>query len=99
MCSGADLVIYIPLYCPLAVADCGLLVDPANGNITYSDGTVEGSVATYMCDPEFELEGEPTRNCGSNGEWTGDAVTCAGGERQATCSYSTRRSYSTYIVL
>ena len=72
----------VPLLYPHApaVADCGLLVNLDNGAITYLNGTVEGSVATYSCDPGFELKGEPTRNCGSNGEWTGDAVTCAGGE-------------------
>ena len=74
--GSADL--YPLLYCPLVpvVTDCGLLIDPANGDITYSDGTVEGSVATYSCDPGFMLEGEMTRNCGSNGEWTGPAVAC-----------------------
>nr|CAH0105825.1 unnamed protein product [Daphnia galeata] len=32
---------------------------------------------TYVCDPGFELIGNPTINCGSDGRWQGDMPICA----------------------
>ena len=39
-------------------------------------GTSFRSVATCSCDEGFELVGEATRVCGSNGEWSGAVPSC-----------------------
>lgn len=62
-------------YCFLGI-ECEILIPPKNGDISFSQGTVYGSVATYSCEPPFQLEGTATRVCQDNGEWSGHAPTC-----------------------
>ena len=50
------------------------------------DSLAPGGVATYTCDPGFILNGEPTRNCSSDGTWSGMAPTC---ERKFITTFST----------
>ena len=61
-----------------AVVDCGALQAPANGAVMTNPGTNFTSIATYICDPGFFLEGEPTRTCPATGNWTGSQPTCTG---------------------
>ncbi len=64
---------------------CPELVEPTNGDITFS-GATSGFVfmtATYSCDLGYGLSGGNTtvRTCTSNmgpGEWTGTAPLCEG---------------------
>ena len=35
-----------------------------------------GGVATYVCDPGFELVGDEMRDCQSNSQWSGEAPIC-----------------------
>ena len=39
-------------------------------------GTEEGSTATYSCVTGFSLNGQATRECGDDGEWSGSEPTC-----------------------
>jgi len=51
----------------------------ANGNISYSNNRVVGSVATYECDPGYELSGpiDSQRTCNLSG-WSGSEIICTG---------------------
>ena len=64
------------------IGACPALGDPANGMVTWTSLTT-GGVATYECDPGFELVGQETRTCQSESEWSGEAPTC---EPIRTCS-------------
>ena len=56
---------------------CPELSAPTNGNITLSDGTNVGSVATYTCNEGYELSVTSTRFCRSGSRaWTGIDPTC-----------------------
>ena len=56
--------------------DCGRLTAPKNGDISFSRGTLFGSVATYNCDSPFQLVGVVTRVCQADGTWSGEAPIC-----------------------
>ena len=50
-----------------------------NGMISYSDPPQGvGSVATHSCDSGYNLRGDNTRICQSDGTWSGSAPTCEG---------------------
>lgn len=65
---------------------CPDLVDPENGQVTYSPDILAlfdfGTVATYQCHSGYALRGgDGTRTCGSDstiitGTWSGNAPTC-----------------------
>ena len=59
------------------VIDCGELDDPDNGQVSHDETTV-GSIATYTCDPGFNIVGNMTRICQENGDWSGTEPTCEG---------------------
>ena len=42
------------------------------------NGTTFGSVAVYQCREGLTLNGESTRMCQANGEWSGNEPTCEG---------------------
>ena len=56
---------------------CPGLSDPQNGLVTMT-GTNVGDQATYTCNENFELEGEPTRTCIEPGIWDGTEPACIG---------------------
>ena len=60
------------------VVECGGLDNPTNGTVMTNPGTNYTSIATYICDPGFFLEGEPTRTCLGTGTWSGSQPTCTG---------------------
>ena len=47
----------------------------SNGVVCYN-GTAEMSLAGYICDVNFDLVGETTRVCQSDGFWNGSIPTC-----------------------
>ena len=58
---------------------CNLLTVPTNGSISYSNDTRDlGTVATYSCDPGYEVMGDMTRTCDSADTWSGTDTTCEG---------------------
>lgn len=73
---------------PSAVIDCGDLPDPQFGTVRLM-ATIFQSVAMYKCSDGYELEGEATRTCQSNAEWSGSAPTCRR-EEQSSSQFFTR---------
>lgn len=59
------------------VGDCPSLLDPQNGMVMMM-GRSFGSKAMYSCELGFMLEGEMTRTCQKNGEWSGEEPRCKG---------------------
>ena len=53
--------------------ECPNLDDLENGNVDYQ--TQEGSTATYTCDSGYQLTGDSTRICQSDGTWSSSAPT------------------------
>ena len=69
-----------------ALAMCPILTDPDNGVVDCSveDGEVptEGDTCIYICDEGFDPSGgEITRECLSDGNWSGNDVACDRGMR------------------
>ncbi len=61
---------------------CDPLTDPDNGDITFSSGVLVGSVATYVCDANFAVQGDVNRTCEVNGTttmWSAAASSCVRG--------------------
>ena len=59
-----------------AVIKCGSLDDPANGQVELSNITV-GSSANYTCTQGYILSnGNNTRTCEVDGEWSGNTPIC-----------------------
>ena len=63
-----NLILFILVPCPG-------LPNPENGRVEMS-GVTPGSVATYICNSEYNLVGMETRTCQNNGQWDGEAPTC-----------------------
>lgn len=63
--------------CYTVVVDCGPLGNPPNGEVM-TMGTLEGAMAVYACNPGFLLEGEMSRTCQGDGQWSGSEPVCAG---------------------
>ena len=72
------------------VAECGFLMDPDNGLVTLT-GSSFGSIATYVCDTEFNLIGNMQRTCQENEDWSGSEPTCQ--------SKPNRNDYQTYAFI
>ena len=54
---------------------CPNLPNPQNGQVS-QQGNKPGNRASYTCNSGYELIGQSTRTCQSNGEWSGVAPTC-----------------------
>ncbi|KAJ2954068.1 hypothetical protein O0L34_g2282 [Tuta absoluta] len=58
-----------------ACANCGFPGAPAHSSVSFSEEPPsEGTVATYLCEPGFELLGPSRRRCGSDGRWVPDGI-------------------------
>ncbi len=57
---------------------CVDLEDPENGRVNVSADAVVGTVAIYMCNEGFTLNGTQTRVCESDGRWSGIEPECEG---------------------
>ena len=64
-------------YSFFSTADCGDLTDILNGGVSFNS-TTEGSEVIYTCDAGYELKGENTRMCQSDGTWSGTEPQCEG---------------------
>ena len=60
-----------------AAVQCPSLAFPAKGNLTLSGDTF-GETANYSCNTGYNLIGERSLMCGSNGSWNGAPPTCQG---------------------
>ena len=56
---------------------CSPLDAPDNGFVRFSSN-VRGSIASYTCNPGYQLQGIPTRVCQHGGEWSDEAPVCLG---------------------
>ena len=63
---------------PLTVVNCGTLSNPANGQVSHTDGTTLGQTATYSCNTGYSLVGDSNRTCQATGEWSGNVPACQG---------------------
>ena len=66
------------IYLLYIAVDCGTLTNPANGQVTYTAGTLFGQTATYSCDSGYNLVGVSVRTCQATGVWSGSVPTCQG---------------------
>ena len=58
---------------------CASLVGSlTNGQVSTSNGGLYPSTATYTCSSGYELIGDITRSCQTNGAWAGSAPVCQG---------------------
>ncbi|XP_052795625.1 sushi, von Willebrand factor type A, EGF and pentraxin domain-containing protein 1-like [Mya arenaria] len=51
------------------IRECGHLVHPVNGTVSYSNMTY-GATAFYVCETGYDLIGDDTTECLSNGSWS-----------------------------
>ena len=56
---------------------CGTLSTPTNGQVS-ADGNTFHSQANYSCSEGYVLNGNSTRTCQSDGQWSGSVPTCEG---------------------
>lgn len=75
--------------------DCGTLNDPENGSVDLSDGTTEGSDATYTCFAGYQLKGVTTRTCSRSG-WSATEPTC---ERKQLTYFLYLLNYTIILIL
>lgn len=55
---------------PLSVLSCGYPGSPSHSSVTLNTETIQtGTVATYRCEPGFDLLGPIRRLCVENGTW------------------------------
>ena len=62
----------LPLY---LIAGCLALDGPTNGMVTWT-GLAPGDITTYTCKDGYILNGEATRTCGTDSNWSGMPPTC-----------------------
>ena len=60
---------------PIAVR-CPDLQNPQNGQVR-QQGNEAGDRATYICNSGYELVGQSTRICQTNGQWSPGEPTCS----------------------
>ncbi len=58
--------------------NCTELANPTNGQVDTSNGTTPGSTATYNCSTGYILNGNSSRTCNSDREWSRSPPTCEG---------------------
>jgi len=80
------------------IVTCPSLDDPNDGRIECSvepdDVPTEGDTCIYVCNDGFDINGELTRECQSDGTWTGTDSTCERGRiifPPYTINYVTRK--------
>ncbi len=70
---------------------CPNLPVPTNGAVMYSDTTMPravDSMATYTCNPGYQVTGLMVRTCTVSGWSTGDDPVCIGEEDECICADS-----------
>lgn len=60
------------------VLGCQVLPGIAHGEVSHPSQVIVGSVSTYHCDAGFVLDGDTSRMCQLDGEWSGEVPVCNG---------------------
>ena len=60
-----------------AAVQCGNLSSPVNGQVNV-EGNAFGSQANYSCSEGYVQNGNSTRTCQADGQWSGSEPTCEG---------------------
>ena len=80
------------MYFIKSLVSCPLLDDPSNGTINCSLGDDEvpsyEDTCSFTCDTGYELSGNDTRTCQSDGSWSGSDVVCRRSELLLTYVYT-----------
>ena len=71
-----EVLVYWYLHFLSLVVDCGSLDNPLNGAVDISQGTTYNAMATYSCNSPYTLNGDMTRTCQADGDWSGGEPTC-----------------------
>ena len=72
-------------YFSIAVS-CGNLSSPVDGEVS-AEGNTFGSQANYSCSEGYVLNGNSTRMCQADGQWSGSEPRCEGQELLFVCVY------------
>ena len=56
--------------------DCPSLTNITNGMVETLHGLSTGQIATYTCNPGYDIIGDLTRTCQENGSWSGSEPFC-----------------------
>ena len=80
------------------ITACDQLNNPLHGSVSTPDGVVFEATATYSCESGFELKGEATATCQTDGTWSSLQPQCL---RICKQSYSTvrRLSFRNYFII
>ena len=70
-------------YFSIAVS-CGNLSNPVDGEVS-TEGNTFGSQANYSCSEGYVLNGNSTRMCQADGQWSGSKPTCEGQDLLCVC--------------
>jgi len=77
---------------------CGNLTTPSNGGMSCSSGRVgvgyEGDTCNFTCKAGYELTGNDTRTCQSDGSWSDTETMCRRGVFVYICNY-----YNNHLIL
>ncbi len=68
-------MIIIHIFIVYTAADCGSLMNPANGSVSLTMTTF-GSMASYSCSNPTILLGDAMRTCQADGMWSGSVPEC-----------------------
>ena len=84
--------------CTLAIG-CGSLNQPNGGQVS-TDGTSLGSQANYSCSEGYVLNGNTTRVCQNDGQWSGSEPICEGqGCEYRVYEWYVRKVYAIYLMV
>lgn len=60
---------------PLYISECGALADPENGEVSVTQ-TIYNEIASYKCNPGYDLIGVSQRVCKEDKTWSHSAPVC-----------------------